>query len=360
MIDKIVFYVDDVDIEKLEKNCLKYAEESKDPKEELDIIGLDKRGISIWGATLNETMKIEVRLVKVRNKEEKRWVLSGHGSLHKFKRKENYSTFTASDAQQAISDLGKRLDIPLNTIIITCIEIGVNITMSKDPMRYIDMVHSYGKNTRRKFIFMRPLKKSSKLKGKLCLFTEYAIKFYDKTFEAGHPLPKEQKELIPVNILRYEVELHPKQYYTIGFKNIKASTLTAEKLLNPRFYSRFAKILREIFEKTELKDLGETYRKKSLEEIKNYIFVMSNSYDLYRNYIKEYRLDNKDDAEEYKAIKKLKKSLEKEFKPLKETENVLELKSKFAEAINIVHDTRKFNTGKKEIDISWLSLILEN
>ena len=195
---------------------------------------------------------------------------------------------------------------------------------------------------------MRPLKKSSQLKGKLCQFTEYAIKFYDKTFEAGHPLSKEQKKTIPPNVLRYEIELHPKQYYMVGFKNIKASTLTAEKLLNPRFYSRFIKILKEVFERTELRDLGETHRKKSLEEIKNHIFVTSNGYDLYRNYIKEYRLDNKEDAEEYKAIKKLKKSLQKEFEPSKETENVLELKTKFEEEINTVHDTRKFDTDKKE------------
>lgn len=28
--------------------------------------------------------------------------------------------------------------------------------------------------------------------------------------------------------------------------------------------------------------------------------------------------------------------------------------------INTVRNTRKFDTGKKEIDVSWLSLILEN
>lgn len=207
---------------------------------------------------------------------------------------------------------------------------------------------------------MRPLKKSSHLRGKLCQFTEYVIKYYDKTFEAGHPLQKEQKESMPSNILRYEIELHPKQYYMIDSKHTKASTLTAKELLDPHYYSRFAKILGEVFERTELRDLGENHKIKSLEEIKNYIFVMSDGYNLYRNYIKEYRLDEKEDAKEYKDIRKLKKSLEKEFESLKETENVLELKSKFAEAINIVHDTEKFDTGKKEIDISWLSLILEN
>ncbi|MFV0419645.1 MAG: hypothetical protein ACK5KT_13070 [Dysgonomonas sp.] len=337
MIDKIVFYVDDVDVEKLEKTFLKYAKTSK---EELDIIALDKRGVSVWGATLNETMEIEVKLVKVRNKEEKRWVLSGHGSLHKFKRKENYSTFTANDAQQAISDLGKRLDISLNKIIITSIEIGVNIEVSKEPMRYINMVHLYKK---RPFIYMRPLKNSPHLRGKLCQYTDYIIKFYDKTFEARHPLSVEKKTLILSNILRYEVELKSGKYSAMGFKNIKDSTFTAEHLLHIRFYSRFARILRNVFEKIVLRDLGKNHAGKSFEEIKNYIFVTSDTYDLYRSFIEEYRLDDKEGVKEYRAVKKLKKSLEKEFDLLKETENVLELKSKFAETINIVHDTRLYS-----------------
>lgn len=354
MIDKIVFYVDDVDVEKLEKTFLKYAE---NPKEELDIVALDKRGISVWGATLNETMVIEVKSVKARNKEERRWVLSGHGSLHKFKRKENYFTFTASDAQQAISDLGKRLDIPLNEIIITSIEIGVNIEVSKEPMRYINMVHLYKK---RPFIYMRPLKNSSHLRGKLCQYTDYIIKFYDKTFEARHPLSVEKKLLIPSNILRYEVELKSGKYSAIGFKNIKDSTFTAEHLLHIRFYSRFARILRNVFEKITLRDLGKNHAEKSFEEIKNYIFVISDGYDLYRSLIEEYRLEDKEGVKEYEAIKKLKKSLEKEFESLKETDNVLELNSKLEEAVKTVHDTRKYDAGEKEIDISWLSLILEN
>lgn len=346
MIDKITFYIKDVDIDALEKKLRKGGE--------LDIVGIDWiRRVSKYGCYLRDR-NIFIKINGATNK------LQGYGSLHKFAMGNNYSTFTAQEAINTIKDIGELMDISLDRFIITCIEIGVNITMSKAPMRYIDMVHSYGKKTKREFIYMRPLKKSSKLKGKLCQFTEYAIKFYDKTFEAGHPLSKEQKESIPANILRYEIELHPKQYYMIDSKHTKASTLTAKELLDPHYYSRFAKILGEVFERTELRDLGETHQKKSLEEIKNYIFVMSNGYDLYRNYIKEYRLDNKEDAEEYKAIKRLKKSLEKKFESLKETENVLELKSKFAEAINLVHDTKRFDTGKKEIDISWLSLILEN
>ena len=343
MIDKITFYIKDVDLDILERRLRKGGE--------LDVVGIDWiRRVSKYGCYLRDK-NIFIKINGATNK------LQGYGSLHKFAKGNNYSIFTAQETINAIKDIGDILGISLDRFIITCIEIGVNVTMTKDPMRYIDMVHFYKK---RPFIYMRPLKKSSKLKGKLCQFTEYVIKFYDKTFEARHPLSKEQKNSIPPNILRYEIELHPKQYYMIGFKNIKASTLTAEKLLNPRFYSRFAKILREVFVRTELRDLGENHKIKSLEEIKNYIFVMSDGYNLYRNYIKEYRLDEKEDAKEYKDVKKLKKYLEKEFESLKETENVLELKSKFAEAINIVHDTRKFDTGKKEIDISWLSLILQN
>lgn len=346
MIDKITFYIEDVDIYELEKKLRKEGG--------LDVVGIDwVRSVSKYGCYLKDK-NIFIKINGATNK------LQGYGSLHKFAKGNNYSTFTAQESINTIKDIGELMGIALDRFIITCIEIGVNMPMTKDPMRYIDMVHSYGRKTKRKFIYMRPLKKNSKLKGKLCQFTEYAIKFYDKTFEAGYPLSKEQKEIISSNILRYEIELHPKQYYMIDTKHNKASTLTAKELLEPHYYARFAKILEEVFERTELRDLGKNHEGKSLEEIKNYIFVMSDGYNLYRNYIKEYRLDEKESAKEYKDIKKLKRFLEKEFEPLKETENVLELKSKFAVAINIVHDTEKIDTGKKEIDISWLSLILEN
>lgn len=346
MIDKITFYINDVDIDALEKRLRKGGE--------LDIVGIDWiRKVSKYGCYLRDS-NIFIKVNGATNK------LQGYGSLHKFANGNNFSIFTAQETINAIKDIGEFMGISLDRFIITCIEIGVNMAMIKDPMRYIDTVQSYGRNTKRKFIYMRPLKKSSKLKGKLCQFTEYAIKFYDKSFEARHPLSKEQKETIPSNILRYEIELHPKQYYMIDTKHTKASTLTAKELLDSYYYLRFAEILREVFERIELTDLGKNHKIKSLEEIKNYIFVMSDGYNLYRNYIKEYRLDEKESAKEYKDIKKLKRFLEKEFEPLKETENVLELKSKFAKAINIVHDTEKFDTGKKEIDISWLSLILEN
>lgn len=344
MIDKITFYINDVDIDALEKKLRKGGE--------LDVVGIDWiRRVSKYGCYLRDK-NIFIKINGATNK------LQGYGSLHKFAKGNNYSTFTAQEAINAIIEIGEMMGISLDRFIITCIEIGVNIQMSKDPMRYINMVHSYGKTKKRQFIYMRPLKKSSQLRGRLCQFTEYAIKFYDKTFEAEHPLSVDKRALIPTNILRYEIELHPKQYFMTGFKNIKP--LTATNLLNPRLYSRFVKILREVFERTELRDLGENHKEKSFEEIKNYIFVMSDGYNLYRTFIEEYRLKDKEGAKEYKAIKKLKKSLEKEFEPLKATENVLELKSKFAEAINSVHYTRKLDISKKEIDITWLSLILEN
>lgn len=361
MIDKITFYIDDVDVETLEKHLIK----QKIVKDELDVVGLDrKRDLFKYGATLERAIVISVSYVRKKKSKEKHWRLSGHGSLHKFAHGGNHTKFTANEAIQATIKLGKILGISLDHIILTCLEIGVNMEMPKEPMKYINMVRSHGKTAKRSFIHMRPLKNSPHLRGKLCQYTYYVIKFYDKTFEAEHYKKKwlkiYEKEGIPIpsireNILRYEVELHPKKFRAIGFNEIKASTLTAEKLLNIRFYSRFTKILKEVFEHTECIDLSNILEKKSLDEIKNYIFVTSDSYSIYLDYLKSILGRN-----DFNKAKREDKSLVDKFDFVKHTESIKEFKAIFEKEINAVHDTRKFDTGKKEIDISWLSLILEN
>lgn len=361
MIDKIVFYVNDIDIDALEKHLAK----QKIIKEELAAVALDReRDIFKYGATLKKAIAIKVSLGRKKGAKEKHWRLNGHGSLHKFAHGGNHDRFKASEAIQSIIELGEILGISLDRIIITCLEIGVNMEMLKEPMKYINVVRSHGKTAKRSFIHMRPLKNSPHLRGKLCQYTNYVIKYYDKTFEAEYYkkkwLKKDKEEGIPIptireNILRYEIELHPKKFPVIGFKKIKASTLTAEKLLNIRFYSRFTKILKEVFEHTEYIDLSNILEKKSLDEIKNYIFVTSDSYSIYLDYLKSILGRN-----DFNKAKREDKSLVDKFDFVKHTESIKEFKAIFEKEINAVHDTRKYDTGKKEMDISWLSLILED
>lgn len=85
----------------------------------------------------------------------------------------------------------------------------------------------------------------------------------EKYEEEGISIPT-----IRENILRYEIELHPRKFSAIEFKKIKASTLTTEKLLNTRFYSKSIKILKEVFEHTECINLSNIIEEKSLDGIK--------------------------------------------------------------------------------------------
>ncbi|NDV79809.1 hypothetical protein [Dysgonomonas sp. 511] len=344
MIDKIVFYVNDVDIDALEKHLAK----QEIIKEELAAVALDReRDIFKYGVTLKRAIVLKVSLEKKKGAKEKHWKLSGHGSLHKFVQGGNHDRFNASEAIKAIIELGEILGISLDRIIITCLEIGVNLQMPKEPMKYIDKVRSHGITTKRAFIHMRPLKDTPHLRGKLCQYTYYVIKFYDKTFEAEYYrkkwLKKYKAEGIPIpvireNILRYEIELHPKKFPALGFQNIKASTFTAEKLLNHRFYSRFVKMLEDVFQKTELVDLSNIHHEKSLDEIKNYIFVTSDSYNLYLDYLKDILEKN-----DYNKAIRDDKALVKEFDFVKHTESVKELKAIFEKEINLVYDTRKYS-----------------
>lgn len=324
MIDKIIFYINDVDVDAIEKSLWEYG--SID--EELDLVGLDKkRGISKYGTILNNAITIKIHLSK-----DGTYTLRGHGSLQKFFKGNNYSSFSVAEAQLAITTLGKSVGIPLDRFILSSIEIGVNIPMSKEPMIYIDML-SYYRIKKWPFTLMKPLAKSSQYHGRYCRLSEYEIKFYDKTFEATYRKTK-LKDTVPSNVLRYEIQLFSKKYHVFGFKNIKP--LTADKLLNPRLYNRFIRTLRKTFDDIYLDDIDKDYSKKLPEDVKEYIFVSSDNYDLYLGYLEKYRT-----KKEYQQAKKHKRYLEKEFQSLKETDNIHELKSKFEEAISLIHDTRK-------------------
>lgn len=316
MIDKIVFYVKDVDLAALER---------KIPS--MDSVGYDKwRDVSIQGTTLRNAITIKV---------DGTYKLKGYGSLHKFAKGDNYSLFTIEEAKRAIIELGLLMGISLDRFVITNIEFAVNMQMEKDPMEYINTIKFYRVYP---FIYMKSLYKSSKLKGKVCKFTDYEIKFYDKTFEATHrnnPL----KDIVPVNILRYEVACSRKKLKQLGFKNLTAEKLSLEKELH---YRKLKKELNNIIEKIKFHDMALDYVKKLPDReilddntIKNYIFVMSDDYDFYLSYIKATKGEK-----EYKKARAERNLLIKNMQPFVTNEHINELKYKFAKTIRLVSDKK--------------------
>lgn len=323
MIDNIRFYVNDVNIEEIEKSLWRYGA----IEEELDIVGLDrKRSISKEGATLNNAISIVIQPAKGGI-----YKLRGHGSLHKFAKGNNYSLFTINEAKKAMCDLGLTLGISLDRFVISNMEFAVNMHMKKDPIQYIDIIRKYRVFP---FIYMKSLYKSSQLKGKVCKFTDYEIKFYDKTFEATHR-NAHLEDIVPVNILRYEMACSRKKLKQLGLKNVTAEKLCIEKSLH---YHKLKKALEQTLEKVVFHDVALDYKiemsdgqKLSDDIIKDYIFAMSEDYDSFLYYIKARYGESR-----YKKEKTKRNALIKKIKPFVTNEHIVEVKSKFSEVIKLV------------------------
>lgn len=260
MIDRIKFQIKDVDFDELEKR--------------LDLVPVShsrRTEASVYGATLKN--------ISVTFYSESRFTVNG--SLHKYSKGNNFSLFTYKEAKEALIELSIKIGIPLDRFIATNIELGVNMQMNHNPMKYLGMIHSYKTNY---FIPMTPLSKTSKIKGCRCKFSEYEIKFYDKTFEAIHSgkIKVADRIKIPENILRFEISLSRKQLIYEGFKNV-----TGKNLLSNLHYVRFKKLLNRIFNDLIIKDISIIYTDLLREDVKKYIFAMSESYRLYLDYLKE-------------------------------------------------------------------------
>lgn len=272
MIDRITFRIEDYNLGELKKRLSADKPMSVNPKTGDINMGWNFRN-------LNLTITAGGDL----------WLKN---SLHKFaKGGYNYNPFTPKEAQEALIDIYKALNIPLANFIVTNIEIGVNMQMLEDPINYINIIRYYDKSYR--FIEMPPLAKTSKIRGVTCYLSEYKIKFYDKTFHSRHKKSEDEKSKVPNNILHYEVGFSSKQSSMLGFRKFKpyrASKypLTAEHLLNPRFSNRYVRILRRIFYKIKFYDIGVDYSRLSSDEVKQYIFAMSDNYKYYLEYLKKH------------------------------------------------------------------------
>ena len=120
MIDRIKFYIDDVDIDTVEKRL------------DLAPIGVDRYEAETYLSTIkNLKFKYVGRRLMV------------EGSLHRFAKGNNYSLFTIKESIEAMRTLVDIIGIPAEKYIVSSIEIGINLQMACEPMRYIQMVHLF-------------------------------------------------------------------------------------------------------------------------------------------------------------------------------------------------------------------------
>ena len=300
MIDRIKFYIDDVDLDDIEKRLSLYpAGIAKDESvryavkyKNLDIVYVNKR-------------------------------LQITGSLHKFIKGNNYSIFTYEEAKEALFVLSEYIGISLERFIVSSIELGVNIQMEKNIERYLMILHSYKAHP---FIYMSPMKGTSKLKGRKCHLAEYTIKFYDKTFEVikSTGLSKDRRGEIPENLLRCEIQLSRKQLKNRGFMNV-----TGKNLLSHLHYIRFKRLMNSIFSKISFDDITINYSEMLENDVKRYIFAKSERYDLYLQYLKE-----KKGEKEYRKEKRRTNELFKRVALFSKGEFQSELESKFKIAMS--------------------------
>lgn len=296
MIDRIRIYINDVEFDDVETRLA------------LSPSGIDKDGSFKYASTIrNLKFTYAGRQLKIA------------GSLHKYAKGNNYSLFTYEEAKNVLHELSDIIGIPLNRFVVTSMELGLNMQLDKDVVNYLHTIYSYKSN---RFIPMTPLKGTSRLKGCKCVFSEYSIKFYDKTFEAIKK-GRIKREEVPANLLRYEIQLSRKQLKSLGFTNV-----TGNNLLSPLHYTRFKRLMKRIFDKIVFDDTVD-YTGCSEDDIKKHIFVMSDKYGYYLQCLKDYFGEA-----EYRKERRRANELLKRMSSLPKGGLETELKSKFETAIS--------------------------
>lgn len=299
MIDRIKFYIDDVDIETVEKRL------------DLAPIGVDRYEAEIY---LSKIKNLDVRYAGRR--------LMIAGSLHRYAKGDNYSLFTIKESIDAMQELESIIGIPAKQYILSGIEIGINLQMSCEPMRYIQMLHSY---SGRPFIPMTPLSGTSHYAGAKCPLSEYTLKCYDKTYDAirkGRVKVKD-RHVIPENILRFEVMLKRKYLKAHGFRDFRGTGL-----MNFHYYTILKRQLKEFFNRILFRNFYLKYDEIAPDDVKRYIFVSSADYQLYIDYLKKYVGEV-----EYRKEKRATTNFLKRMEAYKAARLEREIKSKFAKTL---------------------------
>lgn len=303
MIDRIVIQIADIERDYIESKLnLKKNETRGDDKVEQLVGSIDN--IKVQYYPLSGILRLD-------------------GSLHKYACGNNYSLFTEKNSIAAIKKLAVVVGVDIDRFFITKIEFGINIPMSKPPMRYIDSILSYNSNL---FLPMPPLK--STVYGKHCKLCDYTIKFYDKTYDTW----EKDRVRLSENILRYEILMRKSYATDNGFTNINAKGLLGVGL----YYRKLRQILRTKLDILDFRDDTLNYTGIKSSDVKKYLFVTSNNFDVYLEYLKVHGEEN-DRTNAMTARRRIKKKM----RPYITNDLIEELKEKFKETLLLIADRKK-------------------
>lgn len=176
------------------------------------------------------------------------------GSLHKYKNNgtHNNDNFLYCELLDVLKDLETKFNIKPSTTQITALEIGYNIPTTKiNPETIIKSAICHKKRT------FRPLNDKKRLLGKVCIYSDYSIKIYNKGKQGG----------INTNVLRLEFKalrqrvLEPCKVQTL-------LDLKDKNKLNALFLLLFEGLHEIIFFDFSFK--GETLTKSKMKSWKQY------------------------------------------------------------------------------------------
>lgn len=248
------------------------------------------------------------------------------GSLHKYFKGNNYSSFSVEEAKKALLKLEKAVGISKDRFMVQNVELGVYVRMSKTPMRYIQTIKNY---KFKEFIPMTPYE--TKVMGYRCKLTNYEIKFYNKTYDAK----AQDKQTAPKNTLRYEIKMSNKYATKNGFIEV-----TAEKMLDGIYFRKAIRLMNSLLKKLVYLDLSFNYEGLKPNEIKEYFFITSDNFKFYAEHLKD--LEEKNPKEKvYKNAMDAKRRLIEKLKPKLTGEFEVEFKEKLEKGIKSLSKKEK-------------------
>ena len=153
------------------------------------------------------------------------------GSLHTFALEDNTGCFTASLVKSACVALAEELGVPADLLLVTRLEIGVNIKTPTSPQPFL---HSFLTHKKKPFHKLEPPAKSNKVYQLFAPYVDYKIKCYDK---GGYNSQQGKLTKGYEHLLRYEVVIYRKRQW---LPLVNQMELTLENLARPEVLLAFA------------------------------------------------------------------------------------------------------------------------
>jgi len=150
------------------------------------------------------------------------------GSLHKYRQGgKNYEDFSLDDVREVINEISQKFDFDPESAKINFIEIGVNITVDKDPSEIIKSIVLYRNSP------FQHLHVKGNGYGRICDMQQITIKIYNKSLQFG----------LQYHLLRFEVKIKRMKF----LERYGISNLTLAELKRFEIYTNLQRMLLEIF-----------------------------------------------------------------------------------------------------------------